>query len=148
MCIYHFCVCFEIYASLNICCVAMAFYKIYKKFRGPQHYLFANLYRPRQCKLIPPLGWLVIYCLLILRMALRFPNERVGFIMPEMLACERSLSERRNLLGRNCDFFHSCYSYTTVHRNYIGTWLNRYETDSPLCVLRMASAKIIDTSIH
>lgn len=30
---------------------------------------------------------------------------------------------------------------------YKGTWLNRYDTDSPLWVLRMASARIMEMSI-
>lgn len=31
--------------------------------------------------------------------------------------------------------------------DYNGTLLNRYDTDSPLCVLRMASASIIEMSM-
>lgn len=38
--------------------------------------------------------------------------------------------------------------FTTLLSSYIGTWEKRYETDSPLCVRRMASARIIEISMH
>lgn len=37
--------------------------------------------------------------------------------------------------------------YVCVRACYKGTWLNKYETDSPLCVRLMASARIIEMSI-
>ena len=42
--------------------------------------------------------------------------------------------------------FFSCYQ-TVILRYYSGTWLKRYDTDSPLCVLLIASANIMEMSI-
>lgn len=32
--------------------------------------------------------------------------------------------------------------------DHMGTWLNRYETDSPLWVRRMDSASMVEMSMH
>lgn len=42
---------------------------------------------------------------------------------------------------------YACEVMTRVRAGYKGTWLNRYDTDSPLCVRLIASARIIEMSI-
>lgn len=49
---------------------------------------------------------------------------------------------------RVCQYARWLYKFTTGHSiAHKGTWLNKYDTDSPLCVLRIASARIGEISI-
>lgn len=63
------------------------------------------------------------------------------------------------LLGQNISVEENCkLKYTTcvvgnIHLgpywgDHMGTWVNRYETDSPLWVRRMDSANMVEMSMH